>query len=228
MSHQTILAEMTLTPGQFTAIAVFYVIAGLICLGIGALNLRNKHGGSAALSILIGIAGVVYGAYILIGDPETVWISFKIFILPVIAIIYGIVALVKGKAGRSTGGSTSGPAQAAPYNAAGVQPGWNQPGQPMPGQPVPGQPGPGQMPGQPMPGQPAPGQVPGGRYGQGQPAGYPPAQPGGAPSQPAYGQPVAQQQWGQAAPQQPVQRDPQSPPPPPAQTDQPLWPGQNQ
>ncbi|BCJ26433.1 hypothetical protein [Actinocatenispora sera] len=208
MSHQTILAEMTLTPGQFKAIAVFYVIAGLICLGIGVLNLRKKSTGSGVLSLLVGIAGVVYGAYILIGDPDTVWVSFKIFILPVIAIIYGIVALVKGKAG----GSSSGPAQAAPYNAAGAQPGWNQqPGQPMPGQPAPGQP--------------APGQMPAGQYGQ--PAGYPQAQqPGAAPT--AYGQPVAQQQWGQGAAPQPVQRDPQSPPPPPpAQTDQPLWPGQN-
>lgn len=212
MSHQTILAEMTLTEGQFKAIAVFYVIAGLICLGIGVLNLRNKHNGSGVLSLLIGIAGVVYGAYILIGDPDTVWVSFKIFILPVIAIIYGIVALVKGKAGGSSGG----PTQAAPYNAAaGQQPGWNQ----QPGQPVPGQP---------VPGQPIPGQMPAGQYGQGQPAGYPAQQPGGAPA--GYGQPVGQQQWGQgAAPQQPIQRDPQSPPPPPpAQTDQPLWPGQNQ
>lgn len=214
MSHQTILAEMTLTEGQFKAIAVFYVIAGLICLGIGILNLRNKHNGSGALSLIIGIAGVVYGAYILIGDPDTVWVSFKIFILPVIAIIYGIVALVKGKAGGSSGG----PSQAAPYNAAGAQPGWNQ----QPGQPAPGQ---------------VPGQVPGGQYGAGQPApaGYPQAQQqGGAPAQPAaYGQSAGQQQWGQAAApqqpaQQPAQRDPQSPPPPPAQTDQPLWPGQNQ
>ncbi|BCJ32698.1 hypothetical protein Athai_02010 [Actinocatenispora thailandica] len=222
MSHQTILAEMTLTDGQFKAIAVFYVIAGLICLGIGILNLRNKRTGSAALSILIGIAGVVYGAYILIGDPDTVWVSFKIFILPVIAIIYGIIALVKGR----SGGSSGGPTQAAPYNAAGAQPGWNQqPGQPVPGQPVPGQPAPGQL-----PGQPAPGQMPAGQYGAGQPApaGYPqPQQPGGAPAQPAgYGQ-GAGQQWGQPGAPQPVQRDPQGPPPPPAQTDQPLWPGQN-
>jgi|GEM_PF-6107585 len=230
MDHQTILAELTLTPGQFMAIGVFYLIAGVSCLGLGALNLKNKNTGSGVLSILVGLAGLGYGGYILLGDADTVWVSFKIFLLPVLVVIYGIVALVRGRAGRSSGG----PTQAMPYQPGqpgaqpgqpGAQPGWGQPGQPGqygPGQQPGGYPGP--QPGQPAGyGQPAPGQPTTGQPGAGQPQ-YGAAQPGGVT------QPGGAPQYGQAGvPPQPAQRrDPQGPPPPPpTQTDQPLWPGQN-
>lgn len=207
MNHTATLAVGTISEGGIKAVGVFYIICGLICVGLTVLAYARKQGsGRTLFTGIVGLVGLIYGFYLELGDPDSVFISFYIFILPIIAIINGIVTLV-----RST---KSGPAQAGPYNAQGFTP------QPY-GQPAqPGQPQPYGQPAQPAQyGQPP--QAPGQQYGQ------PQQQYGQAPA-PQYGQP-AQPTASPAQPAQPTQpaygQQQAPPPPPPTQTNQPLWPG---
>lgn len=215
MNHTATLAVGTISEGGIRAVGVFYIIAGLICAGLAILAFVRKSGsGRTVFTGIVGVVGLIYGLYLELGDPDSVFISFYIFILPIIAIINGIVALVKGK-------NSTGPAQATPYAAP--QP-YGQPGQPQQqfGAPQYGAPQ-----GQPAQYGAQPQQQFGGQ--QGQPAQY------GAQPQQQYGQPQQGQQYGQptqqgqptqppAAPSYGQQQAP--PPPPPQQTNQPLWPGQ--
>lgn len=219
MNHTATLAVGTISEGGIRAVGVFYIIAGLICAGLAILAFVRKSGsGRTVFTGIVGVVGLIYGLYLELGDPDSVFISFYIFILPIIAIINGIVALVKGK-------NSTGPAQATPYAAP--QP-YGQPGQPgQPGQQQFGAPQYGAPQGQPAQYGAQPQQQYGGQ--QGQPAQY------GAQPQQQYGQPPQGQQYGQPAQQgQPTQppaapsygQQQAPPPPPPQQTNQPLWPGQ--
>ncbi|HEY3505030.1 MAG TPA: hypothetical protein VGN37_19880 [Actinocatenispora sp.] len=201
MNHTATLAVGTISEGGIKAVGVFYIISGLICVGLAVLAYARKQGsGRTIFTGIVGLVGLIYGLYLELGDATTVFISFYIFILPILAIINGIVTLVRS--------NKSGTAQAGPYNAQGVTAApYGQPAQPGQAQPY-GQPAQPAQYGQPQAPAPQYGQQ-AQQYGQapqyGQPT-QPPAQPT-QPTQPAYGQ--------QQAP----------PPPPPTQTNQPLWPG---
>lgn len=202
------LALLELSPGAVVAIAVGYVVGGLICVAIAATGFGGIGGGMRALNAIIGIGCIGYAAYIMFGDSDTVFISWYIMILPVIMLIRVIVAAVQN---RNRSNQPPQPAPYAPVPGA-VPPGqYGQPGQ----QAAYGQPG--QYPAQPgQPQQAAPYGQPARPGGQGATYGQAPsygqAQPG------TYGQPAA------GATPAPARQAP--PPPPPTERDTPLWPQQ--
>jgi hypothetical protein len=208
MNHVTDLAVGTISEGGIIAVGIGYIFSGLV-LGIMAATKISGKTSSRVVSGLLGLGFLGYGIYLLVGDPQEVWISFKIFLVPIAAIVYIIAAAIRrGKQPRSALGQFGGGAPAAGFAPQG-QPPFGQPapfGQPQPGQPAPfgqPQPGPNQF-GQPAqqfaptaPGQARP-QYPGAP--QDQPAQGQPQYPGAPQAQPPQGQP----QWGQSSwPQQP-------------------------
>ena len=195
--HSTPLALGEIGPGAFLAITVGYIIGGILCIILAATGFGGTTGRGRVVTAVIGAACIVYAAYLLTGDANTVFISYYIMALPVILLIRAIVVFVQRRKG-------TGPQQVNPANPTGTSwPPAQVPGQPTPWpnqqypgqQPAPGQPFPGQ---QPYPPQPFPAQA------QGQPF---PGQP-----QPQQAQPFpGQQQAGQPWPAQ--QADPTAPAP---------------
>lgn len=214
MNHTLILATGTITEGQEQLIAVGYVISGILLGAMSAFGLaRGQSKVTYVLGIIVGVAFVGYGLYILVANPTEVFISYKLFFIPVLAILAIVLNLARRARMRSAG----------QFGNAGQAPGYGpRPGQaPYGGPPPYGQ----QMPGQQMPGQPA--GYPPNQYGQ-------PAQPGayGRATPPQYGPPQSgppqyrPPQYGTAPATGGYQQEPtrQPPPAPPTNTDQPLWP----
>jgi TRAP-type C4-dicarboxylate transport system permease small subunit len=72
---------------------VALVVAGLLMLVLGSIN--SGMGPWARLgTVALGLAFLGYGLYIYFFLPESVWIAFYVFVIPVIALAKGIKSLV--------------------------------------------------------------------------------------------------------------------------------------
>jgi len=209
------LAEGTISESTVHLIAIGYVISGLVLVSSAIFGRFSKGVGWRILNGLVGVLFVGYGIYLLVGHPTEVWISFKMILVMVLGVFWGIASLVRrAKPGQPAApvpppSGFQAPGSPQQYGAGFPPPaGYGQPpaygNPPQPAQP--------QAYGAPAQHQPAPPAT----YGQPTPQTY--AQP----SQPAtYGQPAPQ--YGATPPGGPTQLPP---PPPPTNTDQPLWPRQ--
>ncbi|WP_432983770.1 hypothetical protein [Dactylosporangium sp. CA-233914] len=74
-------------------------LSGLIALVIGAVGFGLNSVGQRVLNIAIGLAFIVYGLYLLIGEPDTVYVIWYVFIVPILL----IVNVVKAARARSNG-----------------------------------------------------------------------------------------------------------------------------
>ncbi len=232
MDHTTNLAILTLGAGGVLAVTIGYALGGLVCLIVAISGFGGSGKGARVLSGIIGVACLGYAAYIVLGDSETIWISFKIMLLPVLVLIQAIVGAVRkhkngGQQQGNQGANSPAPGYGAPQYGAAQQPGQpygapQQPGPQNPAQPY-GQPN---QYGQPAPA-PAQAQAQAGSYGQPAPQGQygTPGQYGQPSAAPTSGMPQPANAPTSASPQQTPRQSP--PPPPPAQRDQPLWPQQD-
>jgi hypothetical protein len=88
-----------ISAGQELAYIALLCVSGLIAIAIGAIGFGLKSGGQRVLNIVIGVAFVGYGLYLLIGNPDSVFIFWYVFIVPIVLIIN----VVKAARARSNG-----------------------------------------------------------------------------------------------------------------------------
>lgn len=179
MDHASNLAILTLGTGGVLAVVAGYVIGGLVCIGIAATGFGGRSAGRRVFIGILGAACIIYAAYILFGDSDSVLIIWYVMLLPFIVLIRSIATAVNNRK------ATNAQAQAGYGNPA--QPGYGNPAQAGgQGYGVPGQ----------YPNHSAPAQS-GGQHGGAAPApapaghaagGYPPGQPATPANGGAYGQ----------------------------------------
>ncbi|WP_433213003.1 hypothetical protein ACQP00_01130 [Dactylosporangium sp. CS-047395] len=87
-----------ISAGQELAYIGLLCVSGLIAIAIGAVGFGLKSTGQRVLNIVIGVAFIAYGLYLLIGQPETVYVIWYVFIVPIILIINVVKAARASKA----------------------------------------------------------------------------------------------------------------------------------
>jgi hypothetical protein len=88
-----------ISAGQELAYIGLLCVSGLIAIAIGAVGFGLTSVGQRVLNVVIGLAFVGYGLYLLIGEPETVYIIWYVFIVPIVLIIN----VIKAARARSNG-----------------------------------------------------------------------------------------------------------------------------
>ena len=76
-----------ISAGQELAYIGLLELSGLIMLVVGAIGFGLKSTGQRVLNIVVGLAFIGYGLYLLIGNPETVYVLWYVFIVPILLII---------------------------------------------------------------------------------------------------------------------------------------------
>ncbi|WP_426509287.1 hypothetical protein ACPPVO_01095 [Dactylosporangium sp. McL0621] len=76
-----------ISEGQELAYIGLLCVSGLIAVVIGAIGFGLRSVGQRVLNVVIGVAFIGYGLYLLIGNPESVYIIWYVFIIPIVLII---------------------------------------------------------------------------------------------------------------------------------------------
>jgi hypothetical protein len=76
-----------LSAGEELGYIALLCISGLIAIAIGAIGFGLKSTFQRVLNIVLGVGFIGYAAYLLIGQPDTVFVLWYVFIIPIILII---------------------------------------------------------------------------------------------------------------------------------------------
>jgi hypothetical protein len=77
----------TISDGQLLAYIGLLGVSGLIMLVIGAVGFGLKSTGQRVLNVVLGLAFIGYGLYLLFGSSESVYVIWYVFVVPILLII---------------------------------------------------------------------------------------------------------------------------------------------